>query len=81
VARALAISARSLQRRLADAGVTYQQVLDSTRREIAAKYLSIPTLSIAEIAYLLGYSETAAFHRAFKRWNGIGPQVFREQQT
>ncbi len=81
VARALATSARSLQRRLTAAGVTYQEVLDSTRREIANKYLSITTLSIAEVAYLLGYSETAAFHRAFKRWNGTGPQTFRNWQS
>lgn len=81
VARALATSVRSLQRRLTAAGVTHQELLDSTRREIANRYLSLATLSIAEVAYLLGYSEAAAFHRAFKRWNGIGPQAFRDQQN
>ena len=77
--RALARSARSLQRQLAAAGLSYQQVLDNTRREAAHVYLSNPTLSTGEVAYLLGYSEPAAFHRAFKRWHGTTPRMFREQ--
>ncbi len=80
VARALATSARSLQRRLAETGVSYQQLLDLTRREAAGEYLSNTSLSIGEVAYLLGYSEPAAFHRAFKRWNGRTPQSFRAQR-
>lgn len=79
VARALATSVRSLQRRLATAGVTYQELLDTARREAANKYLRIATISIGEVAYLLGYSEAAAFHRAFKRWTGVGPQEFRDR--
>src|SRR5712692_822816 len=62
------------------AGVTYQELLDLTRREAADRYLRVATLSVGEVAYLLGYSEAAAFHRAFKRWNGIGPQEFRDRQ-
>jgi AraC-like DNA-binding protein len=80
VARALAISTRSLQRRLAAAGVTYQDLLDQTRREAANRYLRVATFSIGDVAYLLGYSEAAAFHRAFKRWTGMGPQEFRVRQ-
>jgi AraC-like DNA-binding protein len=80
VARALAISTRSLQRRLAAAGVAYQDLLDQTRREAATRYLRVATFSIGEVAYLLGYSEAAAFHRAFKRWTGMGPQEFRIRQ-
>jgi AraC-like DNA-binding protein len=80
VARALATSARSLQRRLAETGVSYQLLLDLTRQEAAGEYLSNPRLSIGEVAYVLGYSEPAAFHRAFKRWNGITPQSFRDQR-
>ncbi len=80
VARALATSTRSLQRRLAGAGLSYQQLLDLTRRDAAGEYLNNPTLSIGEVAYLLGYSEPAAFHRAFKRWNGMTPQSFRDQR-
>lgn len=80
VARTLATSARSLQRRLAENGVSYQLLLELTRQEAAGEYLSNPSLSISEVAYLLGYSEPAAFHRAFKRWNGITPQSFRRHQ-
>jgi AraC-like DNA-binding protein len=80
VARALATSTRSLQRRLAEAGLTYQKVLDQTRRDAAGEYLSDQALSTGEVAYLLGYSEPAAFHRAFKRWNGVTPQAFRNRK-
>jgi AraC-like DNA-binding protein len=79
-ARALASSVRSLQRRLAAAGTSYQAVLDSTRQEAATSYLAGHVFSIAEIGYLLGYSEPAAFHRAFKRWTGLTPHEFRTAQ-
>jgi AraC-like DNA-binding protein len=81
VARSLATSARSLQRRLSAAGTSYQELLDSTRREAATGYLQDRRLSIGEVAYLLGYSEPPAFHRAFKRWNGITPQEFRHKRA
>jgi AraC-like DNA-binding protein len=81
VARSLATSVRSLQRRLSAAGTSYQEVLDSTRRDGASRYLDDRTLSIGEVAYLLGYSEPAAFHRAFRRWNGTTPQEFRLRQV
>jgi AraC-like DNA-binding protein len=81
VARTLATSTRSLQRRLAAAGTTYQELLDSTRREAAARYLADNRLSVGEVTYLLGYSEPAAFHRAFKRWHGSTPQEFRQRQS
>jgi AraC-like DNA-binding protein len=79
VARVLGTSTRSLQRRLAEAGISYQEMLDNTRRDAAGGYLSDPRLSIGDVAYLLGYSEPAAFHRAFKRWNGMTPQAFRNR--
>jgi AraC-like DNA-binding protein len=77
VARTLATSPRSLQRRLAAAGVSYQQLLDLTRRDAAERYLIDSSLSIGEVAYLLGYSEPAAFNRAFKRWRHETPRAFR----
>ncbi len=77
IARALATSPRSLQRRLAAAGVSYQQLLDLARRDAAERYLIDSPLSIGEVAYLLGYSEPAAFNRAFKRWRRETPQAFR----
>lgn len=81
VARSMATSARSLQRRLAGAGVSYQELLDGTRREAALRHLADPALSVGEVAYLLGYSEPAAFHRAFKRWRGTTPQEYRRERT
>jgi AraC-like DNA-binding protein len=80
VARDLGTSARTLQRRLADAGVSYQAILDQSRCEAAERHLGDASLSIAEVSWLLGYSEPSAFHRAFKRWRGVSPQAFRQQQ-
>jgi len=80
VARDLGTSVRTLQRRLASAGLSYQELLDGVRRDTAERYIGNTALSIGEIAYLLGYSEPAAFHRAFKRWHEVTPQVFREQR-
>ncbi len=80
VARDLATTARTLQRRLADAGLSYQELVELTRREAAEKYLADSSLTIAEVAYLLGYSEPSALHRAFKRWHRTTPQAFRQRQ-
>jgi AraC-like DNA-binding protein len=80
VARDLGMSARTLQRRLSAAGSSYQEVLDSSRREMAERCLAGSSLSVAEIAYMLAFSEPAAFHRAFKRWAGMTPQAFRRDR-
>jgi AraC-like DNA-binding protein len=79
VARTLSMSVRSLQRQLAGEGLSYQQLVDLVRREAAERYLAESSLPIAEVAYLLGYAEPAAFHRAFKRWTDETPQGFRQQ--
>ena len=76
-ARELGTSTRTLQRRLAAEGVAFERLLDETRREVARRQLGESTLSIGEVAYLLGYSEPAAFHRAFRRWFGVTPKAFR----
>ena len=78
VAKALGIGARTLQRRLADHDVGFSGVLESTRRRLAEGYLADPERSLAEIAYLLGYDEHASFHRAFRRWHGTTPKVYRD---
>ena len=80
LARQLAMSGRTLQRRLAAEGVSYQELLDDARKEAAGRYISESTLAIGEVAYLVGYSEPAPFHRAFKRWYGMTPEVFRQTQ-
>jgi AraC-like DNA-binding protein len=77
VARVFATSARTLQRRLTEEGTSYQKLLDAARREAARRYIAESPLAIGEIAYLLGYSEPAAFHRAFKRWYATTPDVYR----
>ena len=80
-AHALKLSERSLQRRLADDGVTFDAIVEEVRRELALRYLADPALAIGEIAYLLGYSEPSAFHRAFKRWTGQTPAQARRRPT
>jgi AraC-like DNA-binding protein len=75
------MSPRTLQRRLAEEGVSYQTLLEGARKEAAGRYLADGTLAIGEIAYLLGYSEPAPFHRAFKRWYGTTPEAFRRRRA
>jgi AraC-like DNA-binding protein len=80
VARQMALSPRTLQRRLAAEGVSYQQLLEDARKEAAGRYISGTMMAIGEVAYLVGYSDPAPFHRAFKRWYGTTPDVFRQRQ-
>lgn len=77
LAKALGMSRRSLQRRLKEAGTSYQRVLEETRYELARRYLQDPVKSVTEITFLLGFSEQGAFTRAFKRWNGSAPRDYR----
>ena len=77
IARQFGMSERTLHRRLAADGVSYQELLEEARKAAAGRYLDESSLAIGEIAYLLGYSEPAAFHRAFKRWYGKTPDQFR----
>jgi AraC-like DNA-binding protein len=78
VAKRLGMTSRSLQRRLKDEGTTFQLVLNDTRRALAQRYLD-ERLSIAEISFLLGFSEPSAFFRAFKRWTGTTPVEARRR--
>ena len=80
LARDLGMSGRTLQRRLAAEGVSFQELLDDARKEAAGRCLSESRLTIGEVAYLVGYSEPAPFHRAFKRWFGVTPERFRQQR-
>ena len=77
VARRLVIAPRTLQRRLAQTGTSFEALREDARKRAAELYLSDATLSITEIAYLLGYSEPTGFHRAFKRWHDTTPEAFR----
>jgi AraC-like DNA-binding protein len=77
VAKELATTPRTLQRRLAGEGWSFQALVEDTRRRAAAHYLGNRSLSIAEVSYLVGFSEVAAFHRAFRRWHQCTPREFR----
>jgi AraC-like DNA-binding protein len=79
VARNLAMSPRTLQRRLAHEGTSFDALRNAARKQAAEILLSDPELSIGEVAFLLGFSEPGAFHRAFKRWHNTTPQAFRTQ--
>lgn len=78
IACTLNMSLRNLQRRLADEGKTYTGILNDTRRELALSYILDPEYSVGEITYLLGFSDTSSFSRAFKRWTGGSPRHYRE---
>lgn len=78
-AKQMAMSPRTLQRRLRDHGLTYADLLDSTRAGAAKSYLSDRQISVAEVAYLLGFAEQSSFNHAFKRWTGQAPSEFRRQ--
>ncbi|MGK4002268.1 AraC family transcriptional regulator [Sorangium sp. So ce1036] len=76
LAARLRMSPRTLQRRLGDEGTSLHALLDEVRRGRAAALLEA-NMAIGEVAYLLGYSEASAFHRAFRRWTGMTPEAFR----
>lgn len=77
VASKLAISNRTLQRRLGEEGTTFQKVLDELREELARHYLSATDYTSAEISLLLGYEEPNSFFRAFRTWTGQTPEIVR----
>lgn len=81
VASDLCLSTRTLQRRLLEAGMAYQALLDATRHELARHYLATSAMPVAEVAYLLGFQDTPAFHHAFKSWEGTGPGQYRVKQV
>lgn len=78
LAERLHMSARSLQRRLRDAGTSFQELLDLLRRDLAMRYLE-QNLTLAEVAFLVGFTEPSNFHRAFKRWTGMTPAEARRR--
>jgi AraC-like DNA-binding protein len=80
IADALHISSRTLQRRLQEAGSSFQRVLEEARHQLARRYLNNSVLELNEAAYLLGYNDANSFVRAFRTWEGIPPARWREQQ-
>lgn len=79
VAAELGMSARTLQRKLAEAGARFQQLLDAVRYDLAQDYLRRRDLGLVEIAFLLGFQEQSAFTHAFREWSGMNPGAWRER--
>lgn len=77
IASRLHMSERSLHRRLVDCGLRFRDEVDSLRRGLALRYLEESRIQIGEVAFLLGYSDPRAFHRAFKAWTGETPAAYR----
>lgn len=77
IAEKLSVSRQTLYRSLKDEGVTFEQVLDELRHKLALEYLRGEKTTVNETAYLVGFSDPAAFSRAFKRWTGKSPSEMR----
>jgi AraC-like DNA-binding protein len=80
VAQALDLSRRTLYRRLAEEGTTYGELVEQLRKSLAIQYLKDPEMSLAQIAWLLGYESSSSFNHTFKRWTGRSPSVDRNRK-
>jgi len=78
IAKCVFVSGRTLQRRLSNENTNFRTLVLEVRRELAEKYMADKTMPLAEISYMLGFSDTSSFSRAFKRWTGEPPVVFRK---
>ena len=81
IAASVKMAKRTLNRKLGEQGVTYQELLDDVRKAMAIAYLEQGECSVQTIPFLLGYSDSRGFLRAFKRWTGYSPKQFLEQST
>jgi AraC-like DNA-binding protein len=80
-AGALGLHARTLQRRLREEGSTFEQIKDAARRDWAEQLLAQPSVSLTQIADMLGYADSSAFSRSCRRWFGEAPRVYRTRLT
>ncbi len=78
VADALHMSVRNLQRKLKNTNTSFRELLDEMRRELAKQYVNNSDVSLSEVTFLLGFSESSSFSRAYKRWHGVTPNVVRK---
>ena len=81
VAQSLGLSERTLRRRLAESGVSFQSLIDGLRKARALELLANRAMPVAEVAYAVGFSDPHNFRRAFKRWTGSTPGLVREEIT
>jgi len=77
IATEMGMGTRTLQRRLSEQGLSFQNVVDMARKDLAQRLLKETDYSLAEVAFLTGFSEQSGFTRAFKRWAGQTPRSFR----
>jgi AraC-like DNA-binding protein len=75
------MSPRTLQRRLAEEGTTFQKILESLRRNLCLRHLKSARLPLSEIAYLAGFSDASSFNRAVRRWTGLTPLRYRQAHS
>jgi AraC-like DNA-binding protein len=80
-AKQLHMSPRTLQRKLAETKLTYQQLVDETRKDLALRYIDDAKRSISDITFSLGFSQPSVFTRAFKRWTGVTPTDYRASRS
>jgi AraC-like DNA-binding protein len=80
IALRMGMSARTLQRRLSSAGVSFGHLLRDVRQDLARHHLARNDMALSEIAFLLGFSDQSAFTRAFKRWTDQTPRTFRQEK-
>lgn len=78
IAARLALSPRTLQRRLGERGLSLRRLVEDVRRERCASLLADTHITMAEVAFELGFTEPSPFYRAFKRWTGMTPSQFRQ---
>ena len=78
VAEVLNMTTRTLHRKLVEKGVSFRSLLTNVRKELVKRYIDEPAYSFTEISFLLGYTNTSAFSRAFKRWHGVSPTEARK---
>ena len=81
VARRVGMGGRTLHRRLAESQMTYMGLVGDTRRQLAEALLAETEHPLAEVAFLVGFSEQSAFQRAFKRWHGDTPGAYRAARS
>lgn len=79
IAKKLLMSSRTLQRKLKEENLTFNQVYEDCRNDLAISFLQNPKIAISEIAYRLNYASNATFSRAFKRWKGKAPLKYRQE--
>ena len=77
LAEQLGVGERTLQRKLAEHGITYKELLQRVREDVALRGLESEAVSVQELAYQLGFNSTAAFSRAFRRWRGMAPSEWQ----